>query len=66
MKAPEMDTAPTGPLTAEDFYVNAEGWMVFTRAYHLKRGFCCQSGCLNCPWGYTPELQEAEKGERGL
>jgi hypothetical protein len=43
------------PLTDKDFYLNEEGFMVFTRAYHLKRGFCCKSGCLHCPWGFKRE-----------
>jgi hypothetical protein len=33
-----------------DFYFEA-GLMVFTAAYHLRRGFCCESGCRNCPYG---------------
>jgi hypothetical protein len=24
--------------------------MVFTEAYHLKRGICCGSGCRHCPY----------------
>lgn len=35
-----------------DYYFNAEGLMVFTEAYHLKRGFCCKNKCLHCPWKY--------------
>lgn len=34
-----------------DYYLNANGDLVFTEAYHLKRGHCCQSGCLHCPYG---------------
>lgn len=34
-----------------DYYFDQSGNMVFTREYHLKRGHCCQSGCLNCPYG---------------
>lgn len=36
----------------EDFYFNEDGLMVFTQAYHLKRGYCCKNKCKNCPWGY--------------
>jgi hypothetical protein len=43
----------TAPLLPEDFYFNDEGFMVFTRAYHLKRGSCCGSGCVHCPYGPT-------------
>lgn len=24
--------------------------LVFTEAYHLKRGACCGSGCRHCPF----------------
>ena len=34
-----------------DFYMNSEGLMVFTKHYHLKRGYCCKSGCEHCPYG---------------
>ena len=36
----------------EDYYFNEEGLMVFTKDYHLKRGYCCKSGCKHCPWNY--------------
>ena len=26
------------------------GFLVFTAAYHLKRGICCGSGCRHCPF----------------
>jgi hypothetical protein len=33
-----------------DFY--REGaYVVFTAAYHLRRGYCCESGCRHCPYG---------------
>lgn len=37
------------PLAAEDFYYE-NGLIVFTAAYHLKRGSCCNSGCRHCPF----------------
>jgi hypothetical protein len=24
--------------------------VVFTEAYHRRRGYCCGSGCRHCPW----------------
>lgn len=36
-----------------DFYYNDEGLMVLTKEYLIKRGFCCQSGCLNCPYNFS-------------
>ena len=32
-----------------EFYFEA-GRMVFTAAYHLRRGDCCGSGCRHCPF----------------
>ncbi|MEO0903077.1 MAG: DUF5522 domain-containing protein, partial [Bacteroidota bacterium] len=23
------------------------------KQYHLKRGYCCESGCRHCPYGYN-------------
>jgi len=36
----------------DDFYFES-GMMVFTSAYHLRRGFCCGSGCRHCPFPKT-------------
>lgn len=35
----------------EDFYWE-NGFMVFTRQYHLKRGSCCKNRCRHCPWNF--------------
>ena len=34
----------------KDFYLDDKGNVVFTSAYHLKRGTCCGSGCRHCPY----------------
>ncbi|HZN58403.1 MAG TPA: DUF5522 domain-containing protein, partial [Planctomycetota bacterium] len=31
-------------------YVLENGLFVFTRSYLLKRGYCCDQGCRNCPY----------------
>lgn len=41
---------PAGELAPEDFYLDGP-YVVFTAAYHLKRGYCCGSGCRHCPYG---------------
>jgi hypothetical protein len=41
-----------------DYYVE-EGRVVLTRAYHLKRGFCCNSKCKNCP--YDKQAAQTER-----
>ena len=40
---------PRTPLLPEDFYMEGP-YLVFTAAYHLRRGFCCNSGCRHCPY----------------
>jgi len=37
-----------------DYYLE-NGLFVFTAAFLLKRGYCCESGCRHCPYGYTKE-----------
>lgn len=32
-----------------DYYTENNLW-VFTGWYHLKRGYCCGSGCRHCPY----------------
>jgi iron complex transport system substrate-binding protein len=36
-------------LQSTDFYLE-NGLVVFTEAYHLRRGHCCGSGCRHCPY----------------
>ncbi|HEY5825107.1 MAG TPA: DUF5522 domain-containing protein [Cyclobacteriaceae bacterium] len=36
----------------EPDYYEENGLIVFTRSYHLRRGYCCQSGCRHCPYGF--------------
>jgi Family of unknown function (DUF5522) len=45
-KTPETTT---GELQPEDFYYEG-AYLVFTSAYHLKRGYCCNSDCRHCPY----------------
>jgi hypothetical protein len=35
----------------DEFYMDGP-YLVFTEAYHLRRGWCCQSGCRHCPYGF--------------
>ncbi len=36
-----------------DYYMDGP-YLVFTAAYHLKRGYCCASRCRHCPYGNAP------------
>jgi hypothetical protein len=45
----EVEPADAIALDPEDFYFDGP-YMVFTGAYHLKRGYCCKSDCRHCPY----------------
>jgi hypothetical protein len=38
------------PLVEGIDYTVEEGKVVFTATFLLGRGFCCNSGCRNCPY----------------
>jgi len=38
----------------EDFYREGQ-YIVFTEKYLKKRGYCCESGCRHCPYGFKKE-----------
>ena len=35
-----------------DYYVENE-FVVFTAHYLRNRGYCCESGCRHCPYGFV-------------
>jgi len=45
----EASSADAQELAPGDFYYEGP-YMVFTESYHLKRGYCCNSGCRHCPY----------------
>lgn len=45
----------------EDYYLSPEGYKVFTEKYHLKRGYCCKSGCRHCPYGFDNKTNTIRK-----
>lgn len=47
--SPRPRTQQPQPLEPEDYYLEGPN-MVFTAAYHLKRGYCCESRCRHCPY----------------
>ncbi|HET9236495.1 MAG TPA: DUF5522 domain-containing protein [Oligoflexus sp.] len=51
------DNPPSKLVEGVDYTIDPiTGYMIFTAAYHLRRGYCCGSGCRNCP--YRPEEQK--------
>lgn len=39
-------------VEGEDYYWDGR-YMVFTEAYHWKRGVCCGNKCRHCPYGHV-------------
>ncbi len=48
-------------IEGEDFYYTPEGYKCFTEKYHLKRGYCCKSGCRHCPYGFDKKTGTNKK-----
>lgn len=51
----------TKNLDPEDFYRSPEGYIIYTEKYHLKRGYCCKSGCKHCPYGYNKKTGQFDR-----
>jgi hypothetical protein len=46
-------------VEGEDFY--REGpYIVFTEKFLKKRGYCCESGCRHCPYGFKKDKREGQ------
>jgi hypothetical protein len=44
-------------VEGEDFY--REGlYVVFTEKFLKKRGYCCESGCRHCPYGFQKDKRQ--------
>lgn len=54
---------PNNLKEGEDFYYTPEGYKCFTEKYHLKRGYCCKSGCRHCPYGFDKKTGTIKKKE---
>jgi len=50
-------------VAGEDYYSECDA-IVFTARYHLRRGYCCESGCRHCPYGAGGKLNK-DKPLRG-
>ncbi len=49
-------TAADGLVEGIHYYLEDGKW-VFTPVYHIQRGYCCQSGCRHCAYGYDSKQQ---------
>jgi uncharacterized protein DUF5522 len=41
-------------VEGEDFYYEGR-FIVFTEKFLRERGYCCESGCRHCPFGFRNE-----------
>lgn len=55
MKKLRRGISSQGRLVYGQDFVYENGFVVMTRYYLLKRGFCCKNGCKNCPYKETVE-----------
>jgi len=53
-------------VEGEDYYFEGR-FMVFTEKFLRERGYCCESGCRHCPYGYRRDQRsdEAEPRDEG-
>ncbi|MCB0793623.1 MAG: hypothetical protein KDB88_02705 [Flavobacteriales bacterium] len=49
-------------LEPGDYYFSEEGFLVYTEQFHTKRGYCCQSGCRHCPYGFHDKKGKGKTG----
>jgi len=40
-------------------YYTENGFVVFTAHYLRNRGYCCESGCRHCPYGFVSKNETA-------
>jgi hypothetical protein len=50
-------------MTSEDLvegidYYMEDGFVVFTAIYLSRRGYCCESGCRHCPYGFVLDAEK--------
>jgi hypothetical protein len=46
-------------VEGRDYYFE-NGLMVLTEHFLLKRGYCCESGCRHCPYGFSKDGGEVK------
>ena len=50
-------------VEGEDFYCEGS-YLVFTAKFLRERGYCCESGCRHCPYGFRRSEQDAASSEQ--
>ncbi|MCF8245076.1 MAG: hypothetical protein K9J37_00740 [Saprospiraceae bacterium] len=52
MKSSSKETSKPQILVEGLDFTIENGFYVFTAQYLKKRGYCCENGCRNCPYGF--------------
>ena len=52
----------TSLIEGEDFYYEGP-FVVFTEKFLRRRGYCCESGCRHCPYGYRADRRGDRPGD---
>ena len=52
-----MAANPPGALREGDDFYREGPYVVFTETYLRERGYCCESGCRHCSWGYRQDVR---------
>ena len=50
-------------MPEDDFYMEGT-LMVFTESFLRRRGYCCESGCRHCPWGYRADRRDEPREDQ--
>jgi hypothetical protein len=45
------DDGARAPLRPDEFYWE-NGFIVLTKIFHERRGYCCGNRCRHCPYGH--------------
>jgi hypothetical protein len=53
--APAPEQESTGLQEGRDYYFEGQ-LIVFTSEFLLRRGYCCESGCRHCPYGFKKKM----------
>ena len=52
-------------IEGQDFYYEGP-YMVFTAKFLRDRGYCCESGCRHCPYGFKQPAEPEPEGNPGV
>lgn len=63
--SPEFPEKLDGALIEGRDFTWEQGLMVMTARYLLRRGYCCENGCRNCPYDSGSSSKSNESPDEG-